>query len=232
MASLTKEQIAAVKAKGFLRNCGTECFSGRLVPAGCVFSAADLKAVAELAERFGSGKVAFTTRLTAEIVGIPFEQIDNAIGFAAEHNLYFGGTGAKIRPVTACKGTTCVFGNCDTQGLVKKLHEEYYLGWQTVTLPQKFKIAVGGCRNRGETGNQRCLHYLRCLYRKMSLPCGGVGITCSVSHFHRRYLGQNHPNGNAVVPYGDGGGNFPAVGKNAELVPRKQSGKRTVGFHD
>ena len=47
----------------------------------------------------------------------------------------------------------------------------------------------------------------------MSLPCGGVGITCSVSHFHRRYLGQNHPNGNAVVPYGDGGGNFPIVGE-------------------
>ena len=147
MASLTKEQIAAVKAKGFLRNRGTECFSGRLVPAGCVFSAADLKAVPELSERFGSGKVAFTTRLTAEIVGIPFEQIDNAIAFAAEHNLYFGGTGAKIRPVTACKGTTCVFGNCDTQGLAKKLHEEYYLGWQTVTLPHKFKIAVGGCPN-------------------------------------------------------------------------------------
>ena len=27
------------------------------------------------------------------------------------------GTGAKIRPVTACKGTTCVYGNIDTQTL-------------------------------------------------------------------------------------------------------------------
>lgn len=147
MAKLTKEQIAQVKAKGFLRNRGTDCFSGRIVPAGSVFSADDLKVVAEIAERFGNGKIAFTTRLTAEIVGIPYDQIEAAIGYAEAHNLYFGGTGAKIRPVTACKGTTCVFGNCDTQALAREIHERYYLGWTDVKLPHKFKIAVGGCPN-------------------------------------------------------------------------------------
>ncbi len=147
MRNLTKDQVAQVKAKGFLRNRGTDCFSGRIVPAGSVFSAADLRVVAEIAERFGNGKVAFTTRLTAEIVGIPFDQIDAAIAYAGEHGLRFGGTGAKIRPVTACKGTTCVYGNCDTQALAKEIHERYYLGWGDVKLPHKFKIAVGGCPN-------------------------------------------------------------------------------------
>ena len=121
---LKPEQIASVKGRGFLINRGTECFSGRLVCAGAVFTAADLRTISEIAEKFGSGKVTFTSRLSAEIVGIPFELIDAACDYAAERGLYFGGTGAKIRPVTACKGTTCVYGNYDTQALAKELHEK------------------------------------------------------------------------------------------------------------
>ena len=111
---LKPDQIAAVKARGFLINRGTELFSGRIVPAGAVFSAEDLRTISEIAEKYGNGKVAFTSRLAAEVVGIPFEKIDEACAYAAERGLYFGGTGAKIRPITACKGTTCVYGNYDT----------------------------------------------------------------------------------------------------------------------
>lgn len=144
---LKPDQIAAVKARGFLRNRGTELFSGRIVPAGSVFTAADLRTLSELAEKFGSGKVAFTSRLAAEIVGIPFEKIDEATAYAEERGLYFGGTGAKIRPITSCKGTTCVYGNYDTQALAKELHEKYYVSWTDVKLPHKFKIGIGGCPN-------------------------------------------------------------------------------------
>ena len=144
---LTNEQIALVKGKGFLLNRGSDCFSGRLVPTGSVFSAEELKTVAEIAEKFGNGKIAFTSRLNAEIVGIPFDKIDAAIAYAEEHGLAFGGTGAKIRPITACKGTTCVYGNIDTQALAKELHDRYYIGWTDLKLPHKFKIGVGGCPN-------------------------------------------------------------------------------------
>ena len=72
---LTKEQIMSVKARGFLRNRGTDCFSGRVVTVAGVFTPNDLHTVAECAERFGSGKVGFTSRLSAEIVGIPFDKI-------------------------------------------------------------------------------------------------------------------------------------------------------------
>lgn len=145
--ALTQTEIARYKSMGFLRNRGTEDFSGRLLPNGAVFTADDLAAVAECARLFGNGKVAFTSRLTAEIVGIPADKIDAAVAFMAEKGLSFGGTGAKIRPITACKGTTCVYGNYDTQALAKELHERYYLGWREVKLPHKFKIGVGGCPN-------------------------------------------------------------------------------------
>lgn len=147
MTKLKPAQIAEVKGMGFLINRGTECFSGRIVAPGTVFTAEDMKAIATLAEKYGNGNMVTTTRLAIEIPGIPFEKIPDAIAFAKEHHLYFGGTGAKVRPITACKGTTCIYGNYDTQAMAKKIHEDYYIGWTDVVLPHKFKIAVGGCPN-------------------------------------------------------------------------------------
>ena len=144
---LTNEQITSVKARGFLRNRGTDCFSGRVVTVGGLFSAGELCAIAECAEKFGSGKVIFTARLSAEIVGIPFDKIPEAEAFLSERGLHFGGTGAKVRPITACKGTTCVFGNIDTQAIAKVIHDKFYVGMRDVKLPHKFKIGVGGCPN-------------------------------------------------------------------------------------
>ena len=145
--SLTKEQITAVKGRGFLLNRDTECFSGRLVAPAGIYSPDALHAIAECASRFGSGKVIFTARLNAEIVGIPFEKIPDAEAFMAQHGLSFGGTGAKIRPVVACKGTTCVYGNIDTHAIAQTIYDIFYIGMRDVKLPHKFKIGVGGCPN-------------------------------------------------------------------------------------
>ncbi len=144
---LSTEQIMNVKGRGFLRNRGTECFSGRVVTVAGIFTPNELRTIAECAERFGNGKVIFTARLAAEIVGIPFDKIPKAESFMAEKGLYFGGTGAKVRPITACKGTTCVYGNIDTQAIAKVIYDKFYIGMRDVKLPHKFKIGVGGCPN-------------------------------------------------------------------------------------
>lgn len=140
--SITKEQIREVKSRGFLLNRGTECFSGRIVTAAGLFTPDELRTVAEVAEKFGNGKVIMTSRLAAELEGIPFEKIPEAEKFANERGLYFGGTGAKIRPVTACKGTTCIYGNIDTQTLAKLIYDKFYIGMKDAKLPHKFKIGV------------------------------------------------------------------------------------------
>jgi len=144
---LSNEQIMSVKARGFLRNRGTECFSGRLVTVAGSFTPDELRAIAECAEKFGNGKVIFTARLAAEIVGIPFDKIPDAENYMADKGLCFGGTGAKVRPITACKGTTCVYGNIDTHAIAKIIYDKFYIGMRDVKLPHKFKIGVGGCPN-------------------------------------------------------------------------------------
>ena len=145
--SLKPEDIMRVKGLGFLRNRGTECFSGRVVAPGTVFTAKNFADLAEIAEKYGNGRLICTSRQAVEVPGIPYDKIDEVIAVAAQRGLRFGGTGNKVRPVTACKGTTCVFGNCDTHAIATKIHDEFYLGWNKVTLPHKFKIGVGGCPN-------------------------------------------------------------------------------------
>ncbi|MBC5730349.1 FAD-dependent oxidoreductase [Pseudoflavonifractor hominis] len=147
-ASVTPEQITAVKALGFLFDKRTpDKFNGRVITRNGKITAEEQKVIAEAAERFGSGEVTMTTRLTLEIQGVPFENIEPMREFLAQHGLETGGTGSQVRPVVSCKGTTCQYGLIDTFDLSQEVHEKFYEGYHGIKLPHKFKIAVGGCPN-------------------------------------------------------------------------------------
>lgn len=140
--------IKRVKALGFLHNKNVPgLFQGRVITRNGKVTARELAKVAKAAERFGAGEVTFTSRLTMEVQGVPYDQIEDFRAYLAEEGLETGGTGAKVRPVVSCKGTTCQYGLIDTFALSEKIHERFYKGYETVKLPHKFKIAVGGCPN-------------------------------------------------------------------------------------
>lgn len=143
--TISKDDIIRVKGLGFLLNKGTDCFNGRVITRNGKITSKQMICIAEAAEKFGNGEVAFTTRLTVEIRGVHYDNIEPLQEFLAKEGLTTGGTGAKVRPVVSCKGTTCQFGTCDTFGLSEKIHERFYVGYHEVKLPHKFKIAVGGC---------------------------------------------------------------------------------------
>ncbi len=140
--------ITRVKALGFLLDKRTgEHFNGRVITRNGKITAAESRAITEAAERFGSGEIAMTSRLTIEIQGIPYENIEPLREYLSQFSLETGGTGSKVRPVVSCKGTTCQYGLIDTFALSEELHERFYNGYRNVKLPHKFKIAVGGCPN-------------------------------------------------------------------------------------
>ncbi len=145
--TLKPEEIKKVKALGFLHNKGTDLFNGRIITVNGKITAAQTKVIAEAAEKFGNGDVEFTTRLTVEVRGIPYNDIEPFREYVAKAGLETGGTGSVVRPVVSCKGTTCQYGLYDTFALSEKIHERFYKGYHTVKLPHKFKIATGGCPN-------------------------------------------------------------------------------------
>ena len=145
---LSPEDIARVKGLGCLQDKRySDVFNVRVITRNGHLTSAELRIVADAADRYGSGSAAMTSRQTVEIQGVRYENIQPMIDFLKEHGLETGGTGTKVRPIVACKGTTCRFGLCDTYGLSKKIHEQFYVGWHNVNLPHKIKIAVGGCPN-------------------------------------------------------------------------------------
>ena len=84
-----------VKGMGFLNNKGTDNFNGRIITVNGKITAAQQKCIAEAAEKFGNGEVVFTTRLTVEVPGIPYDKIEEFQQFIAKEGLVTGGTGSK-----------------------------------------------------------------------------------------------------------------------------------------
>ena len=147
-SSLPPTEVKRLKGLGCLWDKRPpDCFNGRVITRNGKLTAAEHTAVAEAAEKFGSGEVTMTTRLTMEIQGVPYENVEPLIQFLHSAGLDVGGTGSKVRPGVSCKGTTCQYGLCDTFALSEKLHELFYIGYHDVSLPHKFKIAVCGCPN-------------------------------------------------------------------------------------
>ncbi len=145
---LTPEDIKRVKGLGCLRDKRYEdVFNVRVITRNGKITTAEQRAIADAADRYGSGEVAMTTRQTIEIQGVHYDDIEAMMAFLKEHGLDCGGTGTLVRPIVSCKGTTCQYGLIDTYGLSEEIHNRFYLGYRGVTLPHKFKIAVGGCPN-------------------------------------------------------------------------------------
>ena len=148
VCTVPAEDVTRVKGLGCLRDKTTpDRFNCRVLTRNGKITAAESMAIAQAAEKFGSGEVAMTTRQTIEIQGVHYENIDAMRAFLNEKGLDIGGTGPKVRPVVSCKGTTCIYGLIDTYSLSRKIHDIFYVGWHDVKLPHKFKIAVGGCPN-------------------------------------------------------------------------------------
>lgn len=145
--TINAEDIKRVKGLGFLHNKGTDMFNGRVITVNGKITAAQARVVADAAEKFGNGDVEFTTRLTIEVRGIHYDHIEPFREYIAQAGLFTGGTGALVRPIVSCKGTTCQYGIYDTFALSEQIHERFYMGYHTVKLPHKFKIATGGCPN-------------------------------------------------------------------------------------
>ena len=141
------DEIKRVKAQGFLNQKGTDLFNARIITVNGKITAEQNAVIAEAAKKFGDGSLMFTTRLPVEVSGVHFDNIPAFPEFIGQGGLQTGGTSSLVRPVVSCKATTCQYGLYDAYALSEKIHERFYLGYRSVRLPHKFKIATGGCPN-------------------------------------------------------------------------------------
>ncbi len=171
------DEVARIKGLGFLRDKTTEDkFNCRVLTVNGRVSSDFMRSIAEAADKFGSGKLAMTSRMTVEIQGIAYNKVDDFIAFINSKGIECGGTGPKVRPVVSCKGTTCQYGLIDTFSLSKEIHNKFYLAYHGVKLPHKFKIAVGGCPNNCVKPDLNDLGIIGQRRPVVSDKCVGCGI--------------------------------------------------------
>ena len=91
--SLSPEEVARVKGQGCLWDKRTpDSFNVRVLTVNGKLTTEKLTAIAQAAQQFGSGQAAMTSRLTIEIQGVPYANIQPMQEFLAQHGLQTGGT--------------------------------------------------------------------------------------------------------------------------------------------
>lgn len=94
---LPAAEVKRLKGLGCLQDKRyDDVFNVRVITRNGKITVDEQRAVAEAAERFGSGEVTMTTRLTLEIQGVRYDSIDACIGFLQDHGLDAGGTVARL----------------------------------------------------------------------------------------------------------------------------------------
>ncbi|MDR1947685.1 MAG: 4Fe-4S binding protein [Desulfovibrio sp.] len=135
---------AALKSGGFMRQKQKNHFSMRLKVIGGELEAAQLAAIAEVAEKYGRGRVHLTARQGVEIPFIKLADVETVKADLMSKGVFTGVCGPRVRTVTACQGNAvCPSGCIDTYTLARGISERYF-GRE---LPHKFKFGVTGCRN-------------------------------------------------------------------------------------
>lgn len=136
------ESKAELKKRGFLRQ--QEGYTLHFcVPAGQLMSR-QIKAMAEIADKYGTGQINLTARQSVKIPFIAYEDIKKVEEEIQKANLKIAAYGRSISNITACPGSpTCKNSYVETGKLAKVLDETL----AKEKLSCLVKIGVVGCKN-------------------------------------------------------------------------------------
>ena len=140
------------------------------VPCG-IITPAQLRKLADVAEKFDVAAVKITSAARIALVGIKKDDIDNVWN---ELDMPKGhAVGLCVRSVKACPGTAfCRLGKQDSLGMGMKLDKIYH----GMAFPSKTKIGVSGCLNQCA---ENCIKDIGLLGKKdgWTIQIGGKGTS-------------------------------------------------------
>ncbi|WP_050741668.1 4Fe-4S dicluster domain-containing protein [Acetobacterium bakii] len=146
---INQKEITALKAQGILAQQQDGYFSIRIMSRAGNFTSKEIQALAVIAEKYGRSYLGETTRLAIEIPWIKYDDIEAVKTAIKAAGLSHGGTGKKVRPLVACKGTVCLHGLYDTQELCGICHDRFF----GQDLHAKTKFTFVGCPNNCAKAN-------------------------------------------------------------------------------
>lgn len=131
-----------LKAKGAIIQRDMETYAIKAHAPGGFVEPADLRRIADIAERYEVKAVKLTSAQRFMMIGLPEDKIDEVISQLGENGT--AAAGLCVRYVKVCPGSRhCKRGQQDSVAMGMELDEKYHglqVGW-------KFKMGVSGCPN-------------------------------------------------------------------------------------
>jgi len=111
------------------------------VPGG-VLSAAQVKQLAKISEKYGDGTLHLTMRQTAEIPHVNPDNLAKIAKALEKNGTPLGAEQNEVVNIMACPGTErCKYANCETIDLARKVDARVF----GKELPIRLRIAISGC---------------------------------------------------------------------------------------
>ncbi|HIE14825.1 TPA: 4Fe-4S dicluster domain-containing protein [Candidatus Bathyarchaeota archaeon] len=133
-----------LKKGGFIIQRNQKYFTVRLRVPGGNLTSDQLKALAEISEKYGRGRLHITTRQGIQIPYVKYEDLHVITEELRKVGTPPGSCGPRVRNISACVGKPeCPHANINTYDLVKKIDEKFF----GKDLPTKIKIGISGCPN-------------------------------------------------------------------------------------
>ncbi|BBL67674.1 4Fe-4S binding protein [Methanoculleus chikugoensis] len=111
------------------------------IPAG-VLSAAQVKQLGKISEKYGDGSLHLTMRQTVEIPHVNPDNLAKIAKALEKNGTPIGAEQNEVVNVMACPGTErCKYANCETIDLARKIDERVF----GKELPIRLRIAISGC---------------------------------------------------------------------------------------
>lgn len=131
-----------LKSGGLIPQRQPQTVTIRCMAPGGRLTAARLRRIADVAEKYGRGLVHLSVRMSPEILYVPLDQVEEARRELAEVGQLIATCGQRFRVPTACGG--CEYnpnGLVETQNLAEKISHRFF-GRPAF---HKFKVALAGC---------------------------------------------------------------------------------------
>lgn len=141
---VTEKMAQQLKEQGFLRDEGTEIFTGRVKVVEGKITTKQMLALTEAVDKYGSNSVVICDEEHLDVPGIHFGNIAPFREKLEQAGLETGGTGVKIHTVV-----TCPHCERETVDIAADIQDRFYKGYEEVDWPHEFEIAICVCENRG-----------------------------------------------------------------------------------